>query len=167
MVQLSHLYMTPGKTIALTIWTFVGKVATLLFNTLSRFVRTFFPRSKRLLSKRPGPQHWHIFYFSRWYQIVFQSVCTNLLSKSESVLWLLHIYANIWYRPLNFYQCKVRNMKSALILVIIHISLKNKDVEPLFMFMGLLGFLLTWYSFPGGASGKEPACQCRRQKRSS
>ena len=40
MVQLSHLYMTTGKTIALTIWTFVSKVMSLLFNTLSRFVKT-------------------------------------------------------------------------------------------------------------------------------
>ena len=46
MVQLSHLYMTPGKTIALTRWTFVGKVMSLLFNMLSRLVITFFPRSK-------------------------------------------------------------------------------------------------------------------------
>ena len=41
MVQLSHPYMTNGKTIALTIWTFVGKVISLLFNTLSRFVTAF------------------------------------------------------------------------------------------------------------------------------
>ena len=41
--------MTIGKTIALTRWTFVGKVMSLLFNTLSRFVITFLPRSKRLL----------------------------------------------------------------------------------------------------------------------
>ena len=49
MVQLSHLYMTTGKTIALTIWTFVGKVMSLLFNMLSRFVIAFLPRSKHLL----------------------------------------------------------------------------------------------------------------------
>ena len=49
MVQLSHLYMTTGKTIALTIWTFVGKVMSLLFNMLSRFVIAFLLRSKRLL----------------------------------------------------------------------------------------------------------------------
>ena len=48
-VQLSHPYMTTGKTIALTKWTFVGKVMSLLFNMLSRLVITFFPRSKRLL----------------------------------------------------------------------------------------------------------------------
>ena len=49
MVQLPHLYMTTGKTIALTIWTFVSKVMSLLFNTLSRFVIAFLPRSNHLL----------------------------------------------------------------------------------------------------------------------
>ena len=50
-VQLSHPYMTTGKTIALTRWTFVGKVMSLLFNKmLSRLVITFLPRSERLLS---------------------------------------------------------------------------------------------------------------------
>ena len=48
-VQLSHPYMTTGKTIALTRWTFVGKVMSLLFNMLSRLVINFLPRSKRLL----------------------------------------------------------------------------------------------------------------------
>ena len=48
-VQLSHLYMTTGKTVALTKWTFVGKVMSLLFNMLSRFVVAFLPRSKHLL----------------------------------------------------------------------------------------------------------------------
>ena len=48
-VQLSHPYMTTGKTIALTRWTFVGKVMSLLFNMLSRLVITFFPTSKCLL----------------------------------------------------------------------------------------------------------------------
>ena len=48
-VKLSHLYMTIGKTIALTRWTFVGKVTSLLFNMLSTLIITFLPRSKRLL----------------------------------------------------------------------------------------------------------------------
>ena len=48
-VQLSHPYMTIGKTIALTRWTFVGKVMSLLLNMLSRLVITFLPRSKCLL----------------------------------------------------------------------------------------------------------------------
>ena len=49
MIQLSHPYMTTGKTIALTRWTFVGKVMSLLFNMLSRFVIVLLPRSKGLL----------------------------------------------------------------------------------------------------------------------
>ena len=48
-VQFSHPYMTTGKTIALTRWTFVGKVMSLLLNMLSRLVITFLPSSKRLL----------------------------------------------------------------------------------------------------------------------
>ena len=48
-VQLSHPYMTTGKTIALTRWTFVGKVMSLFFNMLSRLVIIFLPRSKHLL----------------------------------------------------------------------------------------------------------------------
>ena len=48
-VQLSHPHMTSGKGIALTRWTFVGKVTSLLFNMLSRLVIPFLPRSKRLL----------------------------------------------------------------------------------------------------------------------
>ena len=55
-VQLSHLYMTTGKTIALTRCNFVGKVKSLLFNMLSRLVITFLPRNKRLLiSWLPSP----------------------------------------------------------------------------------------------------------------
>ena len=48
-VQLSHPYMTTGKTIALTRWTLVGKVIPLLFNMLSSLVKTFLPRNKHLL----------------------------------------------------------------------------------------------------------------------
>ena len=48
-VQLSHPYVTTGKTIALTRWTFVGKAMSVLFNMLSRFVIAYFPRSKHLL----------------------------------------------------------------------------------------------------------------------
>ena len=55
-VQLSHPYMTTGKTIALTRWTLVGKIMSLLFNMLSRLVITFLPRSKCLLiSWRQSP----------------------------------------------------------------------------------------------------------------
>ena len=53
MVQFSNPYKTTGKTIALTIWTFVGKVKFLLFNILSRLVIAFLSRSKSLLISRP------------------------------------------------------------------------------------------------------------------
>ena len=49
MIRFSHLYVTTGKTIALIIWTFVGKVMSLLFNMWPRFVITFLPRSKHFL----------------------------------------------------------------------------------------------------------------------
>ena len=59
MAQLSHPYMTTGKSIALTIWTFVGKVMSLLFNMLSSFVITFLQRSKVLLiSCLQSPPQW-------------------------------------------------------------------------------------------------------------
>ena len=97
-VQLSHPYMTTGKTIALTRWTFVAKVMSLLFNMLSRLVIIFLPRSKHLLiswlqspsavileppSKKlfpylqiiyipntvPGPPHHE---WRRWYPVLLQ-----------------------------------------------------------------------------------------------
>ena len=49
MAQLSHLYMNTGKNIALTIWTFVSKVLSLLFNMVFRFVIAFLPRNRRIL----------------------------------------------------------------------------------------------------------------------
>ena len=55
MVQLSHPYVTTGKTIALTIQTIVGKVMSLLFNMLSRWIIAFLPRSKRLLFMVQSP----------------------------------------------------------------------------------------------------------------
>ena len=71
-VQISHPYITTGKTIALTGWTFVGEVMSLLFNMLSRLVITFLPRSKRLLitwlqspsamTLEPKKTDWHCFH---------------------------------------------------------------------------------------------------------
>ena len=85
-VQLSHPYMTTGKTIALTRWTFAGKVMCLLFNMLSRMVITFLPRSKHLSVswlQSPSPVIWeppqkilplfplflHLFAMKWWDQI--------------------------------------------------------------------------------------------------
>ena len=56
-VQLSHPYMTTGKTTALTIWTFVSKVMSLLFSTLSRFATAFLPRSKHHEAQRNPSTH--------------------------------------------------------------------------------------------------------------
>ena len=70
MLQLSHPYMTTGKTTALTIQTCVGKVMSLLFNRLSRFIIAFLPRSKCLLvswlQSPPAQENktWHCFHFS-------------------------------------------------------------------------------------------------------
>ena len=68
-VQLSHPYMTTGKIIALTRWTFVDKVMSLLFNMLSRLVITFLQRSKRLLIswlQSPSAVIWLEQYKSMW-----------------------------------------------------------------------------------------------------
>ena len=61
MVQLSHPHMTTGENTALTIWTFVSKVMSLLFNTLSSFVIAFLPRSKYLLILWLNSPSIHIF----------------------------------------------------------------------------------------------------------
>ena len=65
-VQLSHPYMTTGKTIASTRWTFVGKVMSLLLNMLSRLVITFLPRSKHLLISWLQSPSAHHFMANRW-----------------------------------------------------------------------------------------------------
>ena len=79
MAQLSHPYMTSGKTIALTRWTFVSKVMSLVFNMLSRLVIAFLPRSKRL--------------FISWLQSPC-AVILELLKKSLSLFSLFpHLFA--------------------------------------------------------------------------
>ena len=91
-VQLSHPYMTTGKTIALTRWTFVGQVMSLLFNMLSRYVIAFLPRSKRpLISWLQSPsvilepsKICHCFYFS-------PSICHEVMGLDAMILdfWML------------------------------------------------------------------------------
>ena len=77
MVQLSHPYMTAGKTIALAIQTFVGKLMSLLFNTLSRFVTAFLLRSKCLLIS------------------VLQSLSTVILEPKKIICHCFHFYPSI------------------------------------------------------------------------
>ena len=78
MVQLSLLYVTTGKTIALTIQTFVGKAISLLFKTLSRSVVAFLPKSKRLLIS--------------W----LQSLSTMILEPKEENLSLLPLFSHLF-----------------------------------------------------------------------
>ena len=90
MVQLSHPYMTAGKTIALTRQTFVGKVMSLLFNTQSRFVIAFLPRSKRLLVswlQSPSAVIWEPKKIkSVTVSIVFPSVCHKVMGPDALTL---------------------------------------------------------------------------------
>ena len=96
MVQLSHPYVTTGKTtIALTIWTFVGKVMFLLFRRLSRFAIAFLPRSKSLLISRPsdfGPQENTVGHY-------FLSLCL-LWVYSFSTFWRSLRWANLGFEKI-------------------------------------------------------------------
>ena len=94
MVQLSHPYITIGKAIALTIWTFFSKVMSLLFNTLSRFVIAFLPRSKHLLIS------------------MLQSLSTVILEPKKIVFHCSycfpHLFAMKWLDRMSrslFYEC--------------------------------------------------------------
>ena len=78
-VQLSHPYMTTGKTTALTRWTFVGKVTSLLLNMLSRLVITFLPRSKHLLIS--------------WLQSPSEVILVPRKLKSTTVSTVYHLFA--------------------------------------------------------------------------
>ena len=94
MVQLSHPYMTTGKTIALTRWTFVGKVKSPLFNMLSRLVITFLPRSKRLnfmaaitiCSDFGAPQNKSVTV-----SIVSPSICHEVMGPDAMILVFLNV----------------------------------------------------------------------------
>ena len=79
-VQLSHPYMTSGKTIALTRQTFVGKVMSLLFNMLSRLVITFLPRSKVKVKVKPLS---HIWLFATPWTTAFQAPPSMGFSRQE------------------------------------------------------------------------------------
>ena len=95
MVQLSHPYMTTGKTIALTRWTFVGKVMSLLFNILCRLVIAFLPRSKRLLISRLQPPSVVILepqkIKSVAVSVVSPSICHEVMGLDAMILvfWIL------------------------------------------------------------------------------
>jgi len=78
-VQLSHPYMTTGKTMALTRWTFVGKVMSLLLNMLSRLVITFLPRSKLIC------KHIKCTKYKMWTGWAGENLCTYALLLNTSL----------------------------------------------------------------------------------
>ena len=95
MVQLSHPYMTTGKIIALTIWTFVGKVMPLLFYSLSRFAIAFLPRRKSLLILWLQPQFTVILELKKIKSVTVStfspSVCQEVMGLDAMILvfWIL------------------------------------------------------------------------------
>ena len=95
MVQLSHPYMTTGKTIALTRRTFVGKVMSLLFNMLSRFVIAFLPKRKCLLiSWLQSPSRVVLEpkkIKSATVSIVFPSICHEVMGLDAMILVFLNV----------------------------------------------------------------------------
>ena len=98
-LQCSAGHMTSGKTIALTIWTFVSKVVSLLFNMLSNFVMAFLPRSKHLLIA------WLQWFWSPQNSIVSPSVCHEVMGPDAVILvfWMLS-FKPIFHSPLPFHQ---------------------------------------------------------------
>ena len=95
MVQLSHPYVTTGKTIALTRLTFVGKVMSLLFNTLSRFVIVFLPRRKYLLKSWLQSPSAVILELKKiksvTVSVVFPCICYEVMGADNMifVIWML------------------------------------------------------------------------------
>ena len=88
-VQLSHPYMTPGKTIGLTRWTFVGKVMSLLFNMLSRLVITFFQGASILIAWLQSPSAVILEpkkIKSVTVSIVYPSICHEVMGPDAMIL---------------------------------------------------------------------------------
>ena len=99
-VQLSYTYTTIGKTIALTRWTFVGKVTSLPFNMLSRLVITFLPRSKHLLISWPQSPSAVILEHSCDHIADFLVNCCLLFSLRGN--WRLGFYKHRWKKALKW-----------------------------------------------------------------
>ena len=109
MVRLSHLYMTTGKPIALTRWTFVGKVMSLVFNMISRFVIAFLPRSKHLLISWLQSPSAVILESSPLKTIKTQPMSSAKSSDSQYCLMVLQVSSlNQWhhYQLGSWWKCK-------------------------------------------------------------
>ena len=121
MVQLSHPYMTTGKTIALTRWTFVGKVMSLLFNTLSRLIIALHSRRKRTLISRLQPQSEVILESmkinSATVSILYPSICHEVMGPDAMILvfWVLSFKPAFSLSSFTFIK---RHFRSSLLSVI-------------------------------------------------
>ena len=92
LVQISHPYMTTGKTIALTNWTFVGKVMSLLFNILSRCVIALLPRNKYLLiSRLQSPSAVILEPKKRKSVTVSPSICHEVMGLDDMIFIFLNV----------------------------------------------------------------------------
>ena len=126
-VQLSHPYMTTGKTIALTTWTFVGKVMSLLLNMLSRLVITFLPRSKHLLIswlQSPSavilePKKMKSITVSTFYS----SICHEVMGPDAMVFvfWMLSLKPTFSLSSFTFIKRLFSSSLSAIRVVSLHI----------------------------------------------
>ena len=104
MVQLSHPYMTIGKTIALTIQIFVSKIMSLLFNTLSRFIIAFLPRSKCLLIswlQSPSMVVWYPHLFQNFPQFAVIHTVKGFRIVNEAKLHIFLKFPCFLYEPTN------------------------------------------------------------------
>ena len=105
MVQLSHLYMTTGRTTALTIWTFVSKVVSLLFNMLSRFVISFLPRSNLFLISWLQSPSAVILEPKKRNSITastfFSSICHEVMGPGAMILVFVWVLSRLFHSPLS------------------------------------------------------------------
>ena len=134
-VQLSHLYTTTGKTIALTRWTFVGKVMSLLFNMLSRLVVTFLPRGKGLLISRlhsPSAVFWNPQKIrSLTVSIVSPFICHEVMGPDAMILvfWMLSFKST--FSPSSFTFIKRLFSSSSLSAIRVMQIWSNQGLNPL------------------------------------
>ena len=131
-VQLSHPYMTTGKTIALTRWTFVSKVMSLLFNMLSRLVIIFLPRSKHLL--------------------------TSWLQSPSAVILELNKIKSTTVSTVSPTICHEVMGIDGMILVFWMLNFKPTISLSSFTFKRLFSSSSAIMGFPGGSEGKASAC---------
>ena len=137
MVQLLYLYMTTGKTVSLTKWTFVGKVMSLLFNMLSRLVIAFLPRSKHLLIswllssstmilETKKDKICHCFHFS----LLFAMKWLMGLDTMILVFWMLSFKPAFSLSSFTFIKRLLSSSSLSAIRVVLSAYLRFVDISP-------------------------------------